>query len=209
MLFRPDQTILFIGDSITDAGRRGPDAPDGTGYVSQVRNVLLARYPDLHLTVINQGVSGNTTRDLRARWQRDVIAHRPDWLALKIGINDVWRSFGGNRREAVPLPEYTAILRELLDATRAQTEARLILLTPYMIEPDRAQPMRAAMDRYGQAVQALGPQYGAVVIDTQAAFDAALQHTTPADWADDQIHPNGPGHAVLALAFLRGVGFAL
>ena len=28
-----------------------------------------------------------------------------------------------------------------------------------------------------------------------------------ADWADDQIHPNGPGHAVLALAFLRALGF--
>ena len=208
MLVGPGQKILFIGDSITDAQRRGPDAPYGTGYVSQVRNFLLARYPELHLTVVNQGVSGNTTRDLRARWQRDVLAQRPDWLSLKIGINDVWRSFGGNRRAAVPLQEYTANLRHLLDETRAHTAARVILLTPYMIESDRAHPMRAAMDRYGAAVTALAPEYGAVLIDTQAAFDAALQHTTPADWADDQIHPNGPGHAILALAFLRGVGFA-
>ena len=139
MLFGPGQMILFIGDSITDAGRRGRDAPYGNGYVSLVRNFLLARYPDLHLIVINQGISGNTTRDLRARWERDVLTRRPDWLSLKIGINDVWRSFGSNRREAVPLPEYTANLRHLLDATRAHTTARVILLTPYMIEPDRAQ----------------------------------------------------------------------
>jgi lysophospholipase L1-like esterase len=209
MLFSSGQTILFIGDSITDADRRGRAAPYGDGYVSQVRNCLLARYPELRLTIINQGIGGNTTRDLRARWPRDVLAHRPDWLSLKIGINDVWRAFGGNAREAVPLPEYTANLRHLLDATRAETPARLILLTPYMIEPDRAHPMRAAMDRYGQAVKALAVEYGAVLIDTQAAFDAALQHTAPAAWADDQIHPNGPGHAVLALAFLRGVGFEL
>jgi lysophospholipase L1-like esterase len=209
MLFEPQQKVLFIGDSITDAGRTGPAAPYGDGYVSQIRNFLLARYPERHLTIVNRGVSGNTTRDLRARWRADVLAHRPDWLALKIGINDVWRAFGGNPREAVPLPEYTANLRHLLDQTRAHTPARLILLTPYMIEPDRAQPMRAAMDRYGAAVQALAPEYEAILIDTQAAFDAALQHTTPADWADDQIHPNGPGHAILALAVLRAVGVTL
>ena len=209
MLFSSGQTILFIGDSITDADRRGRAAPYGNGYVSQVRSFLLARYPELHLTVVNQGISGNTTRDLRARWERDVLAHRPDWLSLKIGINDVWRAFGGNRREAVPLPEYVANLRHLLDATRAHTAARVILLTPYMIEPDRAHPMRAAMDRYGAAVTELAPEYGGVLIDTQIAFDTALQHTTPADWADDQIHPNGPGHSVLALAFLRGISFTI
>jgi lysophospholipase L1-like esterase len=209
MLFEPGQKILFIGDSITDADRRGSSRPYGAGYVSLARNLLVARYPDLHLTIVNRGVSGDTTRDLRARWQRDVLAERPDWLALKIGINDVWRSFGGNRAEAVPLPEYTANLRHLLEETRAHTTARLILLTPYMIEPDRAHPMRAAMDRYGQAVQELAAEVGAVLIDTQAAFDTALQHTTPADWAEDQVHPNAPGHAILALAFLRGVGFAL
>jgi lysophospholipase L1-like esterase len=210
MLFGPRQIILFIGDSITDAGRRGPDAPYGNGYVSLVRNFLTARYPERRLTVVNRGVSGNTTRDLRARWQRDVLAERPDWLALKIGINDVWRAFGsGNRRAAVPLPEYSANLRHLLDETRAQTAARVILLTPYMIEPDHARPMRVAMDRYGQVVKELAPEYGAVVIDTQAAFDAALQHTPPGAWADDQIHPNGAGHALIALAFLRGVGFEL
>lgn len=209
MLFGPRQTILFIGDSITDAGRRDEYAPYGAGYVNMVRDFLLARYPERHLTVINRGVGGDTTRDLLARWPADVLALRPDWLVVKIGINDVWRAFGGSPREAVPLPEYIANLRNLLDQARAQTPARLILLTPYMIEADRAQPMRREMDRYGAAVKALAGEYGAVLVDTQAAFDAALQHTTPADWAPDQIHPDGPGHALLALAFLRAVGFAL
>jgi lysophospholipase L1-like esterase len=154
-------------------------------------------------------VSGNTTRDLLARWQRDVLAASPDWLSLKIGINDVWRSFGDSPQEAVPLPEYAANLRKLLDQVRTQTAARLILLTPYMIETDRKQPMRAAMDHYGEEVKAVAKEYGAVLVDTQAAFDAALQYTSPRDWAEDQIHPNGAGHAIIALAFLRAVGFEL
>jgi len=209
MLFRPQQKILFIGDSITDADRRGQSAPYGSGYVSLARNLIVARYPELHLQFVNRGIGGNTTRDLLARWEADVIAEQPDWLSLKIGINDVWRGFRGNPHEAVPLPEYVASVRQLLDQTRAQTAAQLILLTPYMIEADRANPMRAEMDRYGEAVTALAQAYGAVLADTQAAFDVALQHTASSDWAADQIHPNGPGHAIIALAFLRAVGFEL
>jgi lysophospholipase L1-like esterase len=209
MIFAPGQKILFIGDSITDCDRRGAAAPYGTGYMRLVRDLLSARYSEYGLTFVNRGVSGDTTRDLAARWERDVIAVRPDWLAVLIGINDVWRAFGGNPCEAVPLGEYTATLRRLLDRTRAATDARLILMEPYMIEPDRAQPMRRQMDAYGAAVRQLAADYQAVLVPTQAAFDAALQQTTPAAWADDQIHPNGPGHAVIALAFLRAIDFTL
>lgn len=209
MLFEPRQTILFVGDSITDAHRSGLNGPYGNGYVSQVVSFTVARYPEFQLRFVNRGVSGDTTRHLLARWQRDVIAERPDWLSLKIGINDVWRGFGGNPQDAVPLPEYAANLRKLLDQIRAEMEARLILLTPYMIEADRTQPMRAEMDRYGEEVKVVAAEYGAVLVDTQAAFNEVLQHTSPEDWAEDRIHPNGPGHAVIAIAFLRAVGFEL
>ena len=136
MLFQAHQKILFIGDSITDAGRRDINIPWGLGYVSIVRDCLLAHYPERKLQLLNQGVSGNTTRDLRARWQPDVIAHQPDWLVIKIGINDVWRSFSGNADEAVELAEYTENMHQLLDQTCTQTQASLILITPYLIEAD-------------------------------------------------------------------------
>ena len=41
----------------------------------------------------NAGISGNTSRDLLARYQRDVIDLNPDWVSICIGINDVWRQF--------------------------------------------------------------------------------------------------------------------
>ena len=187
-------------------GRTGTDLPYGTGYVSLVRNLVLARYPDLGLRFVNRGVNGDTTRNLLARWQRDVLAERPDWLAVKIGINDAWRSFGGNARDAVPLPEYTANLRNLLDQARAGTPARLILLTPYMIEPDHQQPMRAAMDRYGAAVKGLAAEYGATLIDTQAAFDVALQHTAPAIGAGRSDPSQRAGYGALRWCFCAASG---
>jgi lysophospholipase L1-like esterase len=208
MIFDADQTILFIGDSITDCGRRDRAMPFGDGYVSQARSLLLARYPELRLRVVNRGIGGDTTRHLLDRWERDVLAERPDWLSLMIGINDVWRSFRENPHEAVPLPEFESNLRELLGSAR-EIGARLILMTPYMIEGDRGLPMRRQMDLYGDVVRRLARELDAVFVDTQAAFDAALRHSTPGDWAADQIHPNAEGHAVIALAWLRAVGFDL
>ncbi len=209
MLFGRGQKIVFIGDSITDCGRRDVAAPYGNGYVSMVRSLLIARYPDLGLTFVNKGIGGDTTRDLAARWDEDVIAEQPDWLSVKIGINDVWRAFGPNAHEAVPLPEYERTLRDLLERTSRETNARLILMEPYVIEPDRTQPMRSRMDLYGAAVRQLAAEFCATLVPTQAAFDAVLRHTRPEDWAPDQVHPNEPGHAVIALAFLRAIGFEM
>lgn len=210
MLFSAQQRIVFIGDSITDCGRMAAAAPYGSGYVSMARNLLVARYPELGLAILNRGISGNTVRDLAARWEKDVVAEQPDWLSVMIGINDCWRRFAaGREKEAVLLPEYEATLRRLLDRARAATTARLILMQPYMIEPNKAQPMRREMDNYSAIVSALATEYKALLVPTQAAWDAVLAHTRPSDWSEDQIHPTAPGHAVMALAFLRAAGYSL
>ena len=83
----------------------------------------------------------------------------------------------------------------------------LVLMTPYMIEPSRRDPMRALMDRYGAAVKKIALRHGTVFVDTQAAFDAALKHMHPMALAWDRIHPCLAGHMILARALLSAVGF--
>ena len=259
LIFGPDQKLLFIGDSITDCGRRGnadgtgPHAPYGNGYVHLVRAFLLARYGELGLEIVNRGISGNTVRDLDRRWEQDVIAEQPDWLSVKIGINDVWRLIANRMDDHVPLEEYEATLRRLLDRTKAATKARLILMEPYVIAPpvpgsseespvgpaaaeaatgmslekakETYQPLRekgvsagpeyeaclahfrAVMDQYRTVVRRLAAEHAAVLVRTQAAYDAALEKQPPAYWAADRVHPGAPGHAVIARAFLRAIGY--
>ncbi|MET7426242.1 SGNH/GDSL hydrolase family protein [Dactylosporangium sp. NPDC005555] len=203
MRFEAGQRIVFIGDSITDCGRRDVRAPYGDGYMSLVRALITARFPDVPLTWVNRGVSGNTVRDLAARWDRDAVAERPDWLVVMIGINDVWRAFTGQPEHAVPLEEYEATLRTLLRRAVDATGCRLLLAGPYLIEPDRTEPQRAQSDRYAAAMAELATEFGAPLVAAQEAFDAVLAVSPPALWADDRVHPDLPGHAVLAEAFLR------
>jgi lysophospholipase L1-like esterase len=203
--FEDGQRIVFIGDSITDCGRRDAHAPYGDGYVSLVRALVTARQPATRLIWINRGVGGETVRDLAARWDRDAIGTRPDWLSVMIGINDVWRAFDGSPEAAVPLGEYEHTLRSLLARAVNATGCGLILADPYLIEPDRDEPQRAASDRYGAVVAKLAAEFGAVHVATQEAFDSVLAVSPAAGWADDRVHPGLPGHALIAETFLRAI----
>ena len=101
------EKLVMIGDSITDCGRTRPVAeglfdPLGRGYVTMVEALLGAAYPQLGIRVVNMGNGGNQVRDLKDRWQTDVIALQPDWLSVYIGINDVWRQFDMPRQPETP-----------------------------------------------------------------------------------------------------------
>src|SRR5712691_12366667 len=135
----PRSKLVIVGDSITDSGRARPVGEGlfdaiGKGYVAMVEALLGAVYPDYAIRVVNQGISGNTVRDLKARWQADVLDLKPDWVAVMVGANDVWRQFDSPRQpdKAVPVEEYAATLDDLVTRTRAVTEG-LVLLTPFYL----------------------------------------------------------------------------
>lgn len=209
MIFEQGQRIVFIGDSITDCGRRDTCAPFGNGYMSLVQAFITARYPGLNLTWENRGIGGDTVRHLKARWDEDVIALKPDWLSVKIGINDVWRTYGERVDEAVPSDEYETTLRELLRRAVDETGCKLIVVEPYVIEKNPNDPQLRDTAELGLIARRLAGDFGAINVRTQEAFDAVLATTEPADWAADRIHPNLAGHAVIAQAFLRKIGFDL
>lgn len=209
MIFEQGQRIVFIGDSITDCGRRDIYAPYGHGYMSLVQAFVTARYPELGLSWENRGVAGDTVRHLKARWEEDAIALKPDWLSVKIGINDVWRKYGEHKDEAVPKDEYEATLRELLQSAVDITRCKLIIAEPYVIEKNADEPQLRDTKELALVARRLAEEFGAINVRTQEAFDAVLASTESTDWAVDRIHPNLPGHAVIAQAFLRAIGFDL
>lgn len=205
--------LVMIGDSVTDCERARPVGEGlfgaiGKGYVSYVDALIGAAYPHLGVRVVNMGSSGNTVRDLKARWQTDVLDLRPDWLSIMIGINDVWRQFDipWQTEAHVGLEEYEATLDALVARTRP-TVTGLVLMTPFYIEPNRSDAMRARMDAYGSAVKRIAERQGTLFVDTQAALDAALNVYYPATLAWDRVHPNHIGGMILARAFLQAIEF--
>lgn len=213
MKLQDKSKVIFIGDSITDYSRARPVGEGlgeglGNSYVRLVDAFLRTTYPQSYLRIVNMGISGNTTRDLLARWQTDVLDLKPDWLAILIGINDVWRQFDSPFMTEIQVDahEYEQNLRKLIAQAQPGLQG-LILMTPYMMEPNRTDAMRARMDEYGAIVKKLAQETGAVLVDLQAAFDAFLMHYHPMSVAWDRIHPDLVGQMVIAKAFLRAVDY--
>ena len=124
MQIRNGQTILFVGDSITDCGRRGADRPLGSGYVKLFADMLIIRHAKKAITVINKGIGGDVVTGLRNRWDDDVIRSKPDWLSIKIGINDLHRTLRQGP-EAIPPKLYREAYEDILERTKKKGAAQV------------------------------------------------------------------------------------
>jgi len=204
------QTILFIGDSITDCGRNHPIGEGnglGSGYVAIVDSLLTSFYPEKLIRVCNTGIGGNRVTDLADRWQTDAMDIAPDWLSIMIGINDVWRQFDNiNLVEQIDPERFESTYRELLGQTRSHLQG-LTLMTPFYLETNTEDPMRKLMDCYGQIVKRLASDYDAEFVDTQCFFNQHLAHRPTQSICGDRVHPNQTGHMILARAFLSSISF--
>lgn len=208
-MLRDGDRLLFIGDSITDCGRARPVGEGGglgNGYVSLVDAHLAVNEPGRRVRVTNMGVGGNTVRDLASRWKSDVTDLKPDVLVVMIGINDVWRQFDSlDPNAGVPLPEFEDTLDNLLNQGR-QVARSVFVATPFYIEANPQDPMRAAMDQYSAGARRIAERNGFGFVDTQAVMNALTASRYAALIAWDRVHPNLTGHLALARAFLRAFG---
>lgn len=210
MLLKANQTLLFIGNSITDCGRTRPVGMGnnglGDGYVKLAHSLFSANHPDIPLRILNTGISGNRVTDLYDRWDNDVMELRPDWLSVKIGINDVWRQFDNPTDPApVTIEIYEKTYRQLLEKTRPQLSG-LVLISPFFLEANQCDPMRQQMNAYGAVVKQLTGEFDAIFVDVQAAFDAYLKALPTQTLCSDRVHPNQTGHLIIAQAFFNALG---
>jgi lysophospholipase L1-like esterase len=213
MKLRKGQRLVMIGDSITDCERKYPYGEGlfqgvGKGYVAIVDAMLQAAYPELSVRVTNMGISGNTVRDIKERWQTDVLDLNPDWLTIMIGINDVWRQFD---QPAIPeshvsLEEYEQTLEELVRLALPGLQG-LVIMSPFYLEPNSGDPMRSQMDEFGRAAHRVAERVGARFIDIQAAFANHFNYMHPTALASDRVHPNMTGHLLIARALLDAIQF--
>ena len=213
MIFENGDRIVFAGDSVTDMGSTNPVGEGlrealGQGYVRRIENLLSAVYPEVMTRVTNSGISGNTSRSLLARWQRDVVDLHPQWVSIMIGVNDVWRQFDTPQigENAVLPDEYERNLIAMIESVKDNVKG-IFLITPYYMEPLKADPMRARLDEYGAICKKLAQQYGCILVDVQSAFDSYFRYRHSSYIAWDRVHPNQIGATIIAREFLRKCSF--
>ena len=199
------ESLLFIGDSITDCDRRDDRfRPLGWGYVRMVSDMLLVREPQKKITVYNRGVGGNNIGDLRSRWSDDVLEIKPDWLCIKIGINDINQTLC--KQQDFPPAIFEAHYDFLLSQTLKHIpKCRILLIDPFFMSHDtlegsyRARVLKSLQD-YIAVVHRMSRKYKTRLVKTHDLFQEQLKYHKLGNFSHEPVHPNSAGHLLIAEA---------
>jgi len=201
--FRPDpKVVVGLGDSTTAGtpGFRSPveAPPRGEGDPRSQYAWWLAR-AEPHWRVLNHGVNRQRTEAIAARFDRDVLAHRPDAVILLAGVNDVYDG------------DAPAAIAARLDALYARARsARLPVVACTILPFDTATPAHVqAIDVVNAWIRrAAADTPGLTLCDTHAAVRHA-DDPHRLDGSPDGLHPSVDGYRRMAEALAPAVHAAL
>ena len=198
--------ILFQGDSITDAGRDKRNFYDlGAGYPKYVAELIRSEYPDADFEFINLGISGNRTCQLFDRLYPDAIALQPDVISILIGINDVWHRHDANKI-ATTDAQLELNYREILKRIKAETNAKIVILSPYVLDAPVTQNLKADLVTVLPIVKKLADEYADAYVPLQELFDEAIKtQPAPLYYSPDGVHPNENGARFIAKHYFDAI----
>ena len=195
------KTILFQGDSITDAGRsRDFDKYMGFGYATMTAGKIGADYPGKYLC-LNRGISGNRSTDLYARIKSDTINLKPDILTILIGVNDVLHEF--YHQNGVCAEKYGRILEMYIaEVKEALPDIKIFILEPFILCESMTKDMypsaEGEMAERAQICKQVADKFDIPFIPLQRIISAFAAQTTNATVLHDGVHPTAVGHELIS-----------
>ena len=206
------KTILFQGDSITDAQRLRDD-PDhlGSGYPLLVAAKLGYEFPNEY-KFVNRGISGNKSVDVAARLEDDIINVEPDYMSILVGVNDVWH---GIDYDWWATPEdLERSLVEIISETMAERPGvKIMLLEPYVLKeyatdnteekPNKWDTFRREVAKRQEITKKIAEDFGVSFVPLQGRFDSASLSRGVKYLSADGVHPTPAGHELIARAWIE------
>lgn len=207
-------TILFQGDSITDAERqRDNDIFLGHGYATLVSAYLGLESP-LAYQFINRGIKNNTVIDLYKRRENDIFRIKPDIMSILIGVNDAAvHNSNSEREEGVNSRLYEEIYSQLISETLCLLpDIRIILLEPFLLPGSLSRidsteiyfSFRREVELRADITKCIAEKFKLPFVGLQKKFDDACKTAPPDYWLFDGVHPTAAGHGLIAGEWING-----
>ena len=215
------QLVAFMGDSITehlvavsDQMETQTDGlpPVGTsvcvdrhehrGWATILADRLHLAYPERRIHFINSGIGGNSSRQMLARFEADILIHAPQWLLLSAGVVEVRRTYQPDRAsDKVPLNEYISNLSAMVsEALNADMQVILLEPTPHRRPVTGGSPEVTLQDvnsltqQYAKAMMQVAHEMGVGFVQLFETFlhmEQAL--ASKASLYADEVHLNTRG----------------
>ena len=211
--------VVFLGDSITDAGVYDKKVgipvngelvyPKYTGFIT-----LLSKSVVESTELIGKGIGGDKVSDLLTRYKNDVIKLSPDKVFIYIGINDVWHKYDFGTGTDIDL--YENGFRQIISDIK-NNGAEVILCTPTVIGENKGEftlvnqfkdietmeIMNKDLDDYSDVIRKLSSEFNTELIDLRKIFMDYISKNNPNNYPSgittyDGVHLNDIGNKLIA-----------
>lgn len=199
--------IVFLGDSITDAGRDKENYYDmGNGYPKYAVEGIKAAHPDDEFVFINKGVSGTRTGQLFDRLYNDAIKHDPDVVSILIGINDIWHRYSSDKQIKTTDAQIELNYRCILERLKKETHAKIVMMMPFLLDASPKPEIPEDIKALKPIVKKLADEFADVFIPLDKHFEEALgTQPEPLYYSADGVHPNDNGRAFIGKLYAEAV----
>lgn len=185
--------VVFHGHSVPAGYARTPIVNTLQAYPHQVLEGIKEHYPRAVVNVITTAIGGEQSEQGAARFEQEVLCHRPDVLLIDYALND--RTIGLERSERA--------WRSMIEAALARG-VKVILLTP---TPDLSENILsdgARLQAHAEMIRRLAAEYETGLADVYAVFRRIAQSGGRiSDYMSQVNHPNKLGHTVAAREILH------
>jgi len=191
------QKIAFMGDSITAAGKRP------LGYCQLV--LLALKDQGVNTSGVFAGISGHKSNQMLARLEKDVLRHKPDWMTLSCGVNDVWHG-----KRGVALEPYKKNITAIVDKAQA-AGIKVMILTSTMIREDQSADLNQKLAPYNVFLKELAKEKGCLFADLNSDMQEALKKFPASakkgkQLTSDGVHMNPLGNFMMAKGVAKAFG---
>ena len=149
-----------------------------------------------HITTINSGIGGETSKDLLKRIDRDVLSFNPDIVIITIGGNDTWKD--------LTIQEYQDFLTQTIEKIK-DIKALPVLQTYYCLLYNQ---MDKVFQRFPEIVEVnrkLSKEMEIPLID-QYKYFSPFYENNPKNYTKimlDGLHVNPLGNAIMGIIACR------
>jgi lysophospholipase L1-like esterase len=188
-------TVVVFGDSITAS----KEQPEAQRWPSLLQERLKAGDADRQIRVINAGVGGNTSREGLARIEKDVLAHKPDLVAIEFGGNDAT----DDTKRHVDLKEFEQNLAVIIAKVREVNPKAVVVMTtfPPIVDKRHSHGTRHGgldkyIEQYRESVRRFAKDRKLVLFD----LDAVIRPRAEELILGDGVHLTAEGNEIVARA---------
>ena len=177
----------------------------GNGYPKFASQLIAEANPDTEFDFYNFGIGGNRTCQVFDRLYKDGIEFDPDIFSILIGINDIWHRYG-NERIATTDAQIETNYRAILERIKKETNAKIIMLSPYLLDCEDKEHMREDLKTVLPIVRKLAEEFADVYIPLDERFAEAIKtQPEPKFYSGDGVHPNQNGAAFIGKLYAEAI----